>query len=676
MSIWQICLKSFVLLTLGLLRRGSQQVTSTGVTLRHSIDENPLDRFRRQEKRKNAAKSSPLYCWALDDEDRFSEVTDSPDYKESGLKKLKSKSWESIARWEKENEFLFALIEDESEWLMHLFPEETVAASSFFTDIEDGVLLCKLARLCQNYAEESAAKEKAADKGLHHHKVQHQHRVPIFLFHIHSRAKCRGGFGKFMRRENVELFLKWCRLHGIPEPLLFESNDVVERTEEEGMRENAREIVLCLMEVARLGVKYGVDPPKLIQLEREIELEERMEEAYSSSSYSMMDMDSGSISPTSTVDSGVYESADSNNYHYYNTNNRPSFDSLDEEEDDYTHTDNDDDRDKTDNGSPASRKITLDSSGRNTYNNSNDQDDENANDSTSLGRITDHDHDYDNDKDKNSDKHNEKNNSGRDSNVATILINNNSNDDGRDDNIGSVSLSFADITNNKDKNDGLSSNSSNSGNGTQDDDTSLNIECTSSGRTTQPSGDFLQSRGEDDGENESSNHKNSSNLNRSSIPGRDGLDSVVGSGRDNKNEALGSSMVNGSHQNGFVDSATSDKNSKYQNGGCSCGNADDCDHNSKTDGRKINNSNTNNSEINNNSNNSSPKGGHGGGQRTSLEMKNRRRLNPRKQQGANGKLNINDDKRKKSAEFTKTELHKKVGELIKICLRDRYFFSL
>ena len=137
------------------MRRGSQQVTSTGVTLRHSADENSLDRFKRQEKRKSAAKSSPLYCWALDDQERFTEVTDSPDYKESGLKKLKSKSWESIARWEKENEFLFALIEDESEWLLHLFPDETIAAPSFFTDIEDGVLLCKLARLCQNYAEES-----------------------------------------------------------------------------------------------------------------------------------------------------------------------------------------------------------------------------------------------------------------------------------------------------------------------------------------------------------------------------------------------------------------------------------------------------------------------------------------------------------------------------------------
>ena len=183
------------LITPHLLRRGSQQVV-----LRHQ-DENPLEQLRRKERRR-AVQSSPLYTWALGgDEDKFSEVTDSPDYKESGLKKLKSKSWESIARWEKENEFLFALIEDESEWLIHLFPDAIISSETFFKDIEDGVLLCQVARLCQQYAEEYGSKQNT--------------RVPLFPIHIHSSKKCRGGFGKFMRRENVELFLKWCRLHKI-----------------------------------------------------------------------------------------------------------------------------------------------------------------------------------------------------------------------------------------------------------------------------------------------------------------------------------------------------------------------------------------------------------------------------------------------------------------------------
>jgi len=139
-------------------------------------------------------------------------------------------------------------------------------------------VLCKLARLCQNYAESYGKSNKI--------------KIPNFHITIHPRHRCRGRLGQFMSRENVTLFLKWCRVHKIPEPLLFESNDVVEKTEKDGQREGAREIVLCLMEVARLGVKYGVQPPKLILLEKEIEAEELLDNC----------MD-GNISPSS-VDSG------------------------------------------------------------------------------------------------------------------------------------------------------------------------------------------------------------------------------------------------------------------------------------------------------------------------------------------------------------------------------------
>ena len=483
--------------------------------------------------------SSPLYSWALSDESRFAEVTDSPDYKESGLKKLKSKSWESIARWEKENEFLFALIEDESEWLMHLFPDETVAAETFFTDIEDGVLLCKLARFCQNYAEEHAAKEK--EKGN-----SNTPRVPIFLFHIHSRAKCKrsavGTFGKFMRRENVELFLKWCRAHRIPEPFLFESNDVVERTEEHGMRENAREIVLCLMEVARLGVKWGVDPPKLIQLEREIELEEQMEENGGGGNYTNLLYDSGSISPTSTVDSGVYETSSSTggdsmynynlnqNHLYHGTNSnsnvtlhhhnqdgstsaRPLFDSLDEEAD-YSHDDDEHYRDTIDSGQGSRRKIILDSSGRRKQIDDNDDreahersygkdyaEDSDARISVHISSLDATSHTVGEERDNN----NHSNSHNNSHNAASIMINHHcSDDDDRcDNNSGNVSLNYTDLnvrgdkstiskdshnnthTSNSNKNltRGNDGEDSNSGSPGDPNDTSRNIECSSIGRT-------------------------------------------------------------------------------------------------------------------------------------------------------------------------------------------------
>lgn len=182
------------------------------------------------------------------------------DNRNSGLRRLKSRSWGSIRRWEKENELLFAMIEDESEWLAELFPDEIIAPEFFFFALEDGVLLCKLANLIQEYAEKYGKENNI--------------KIPECHVKYHPRSKTRGQLGQFRARENVTAFLGWCRKHQLPEVILFESNDVVQT---EDLREGAREVVICLMEVARRSFKYGVKPPKLIILEKEIDEEERTE---------------------------------------------------------------------------------------------------------------------------------------------------------------------------------------------------------------------------------------------------------------------------------------------------------------------------------------------------------------------------------------------------------------
>lgn len=73
--------------------------------------------------------------------------------------------------------------------------------------------------------------------------------------------------GTFFSRDNVSNFISWCRNSlGIIDCLLFESDDLI-------MRKNERHVILCLLEVARRGAKFGMLAPMLVQMERQIDRE-------------------------------------------------------------------------------------------------------------------------------------------------------------------------------------------------------------------------------------------------------------------------------------------------------------------------------------------------------------------------------------------------------------------
>ncbi|XP_009694551.1 PREDICTED: GAS2-like protein 1, partial [Cariama cristata] len=75
--------------------------------------------------------------------------------------------------------------------------------------------------------------------------------------------------GSFIARDNVSNFIQWCRQDlGIQDVLMFETNDLV-------LKKNEKNFVLCLLEVARRGSKFGMLAPMLIQMEEEIEEEMR-----------------------------------------------------------------------------------------------------------------------------------------------------------------------------------------------------------------------------------------------------------------------------------------------------------------------------------------------------------------------------------------------------------------
>lgn len=147
-------------------------------------------------------------------------------------------------------EYLYAMKEDLAEWLQSLYGLP-VTAEDFMERLETGSLLCAHAnRITQ-----------AAGASLTSRPVTYRAEVQPGTFHA---------------RDNVHNFIEWCRgALRVKECLLFETDDLV-------LRKNEKNVVLCLLEVARRGhAHYGLPAPVLVQMEREID--EEIAQASSSS---------------------------------------------------------------------------------------------------------------------------------------------------------------------------------------------------------------------------------------------------------------------------------------------------------------------------------------------------------------------------------------------------------
>ena len=150
---------------------------------------------------------------------------------------------------EKAEETLAPLKEDLVEWLNKLF-DTGITVENFMEYLDNGVLVCQLAEMIHYYAQKNCDNGKA--KAFHSR----------FSFKYHKNAKS----GSFFARDNVAFFLDWCRSFGVSESVLFESDGLV-------MHKQPRQVILCLLEVARLAADYGIEPPGLISLEKEIDAE-------------------------------------------------------------------------------------------------------------------------------------------------------------------------------------------------------------------------------------------------------------------------------------------------------------------------------------------------------------------------------------------------------------------
>lgn len=151
----------------------------------------------------------------------------------------------------KQEQHLIPLKEDLADWLNKTLEVDDITVANFMDKLDNGVIICKLARLIQEKAEDCKRRGLITES------------VPSVRFKCWENAKSES----FYARDNAENFIRWCRKFGVHEAVIFESDGLVLHTQ-------PRTVVLCLLELGRIASKYDIEPPGLVQLEKEIDEQE------------------------------------------------------------------------------------------------------------------------------------------------------------------------------------------------------------------------------------------------------------------------------------------------------------------------------------------------------------------------------------------------------------------
>ncbi|XP_046326246.2 growth arrest-specific protein 2-like [Haliotis rufescens] len=146
------------------------------------------------------------------------------------------------------------LKEDLVDWLGKTLSID-LSTDTFMTVLDNGVYLCQLAKLIESKARECFAEGKVTEP------------LPKMKLKCNNRAQS----GTWFARDNTANFLQWGKEWGMKDECLFDTETLVSHKKE-------KPVIVCLLELARLGYKYGLEPPNIIKMENEIKHEEDDEE--------------------------------------------------------------------------------------------------------------------------------------------------------------------------------------------------------------------------------------------------------------------------------------------------------------------------------------------------------------------------------------------------------------
>lgn len=175
----------------------------------------------------------------------------------------------SVQTYRSRDEYLCAMKEDLAECFNALYGLR-VTEEDFFDHLATGVLLCRHATALQVLIRDTSNSvggghdddDERIKKG-HRKSTPKVDRPSAAVGTYHEKAQPE----TFQARDNIAVFLRWCRSAlRLSDTLLFETEDLV-------ARKNERNVVLCLLEVARRGAKFGMLAPTLVQFEEEIDAE-------------------------------------------------------------------------------------------------------------------------------------------------------------------------------------------------------------------------------------------------------------------------------------------------------------------------------------------------------------------------------------------------------------------